>query len=151
MKTLLFYICILCLTGSCNIKTPVPESNLQKDLRLINIDDSTINSVVSYLLKNKFSNPFLKYKNVLETAEMPFFFSFSTDSIEIVKLDSIFTSKDIEYMQAQKKQFYKFKLIQSKFSYKTIISKDSLEHFNSYPYCYISCPIFNTYKGMFII
>lgn len=136
---------------SCNTKTPVPESRANNESRQINIDDSTVYSVVTYLFKNKSSNPFLKYEKVVETAEMPFFLSFSTDSIEIVKLDSIFTLKDLEYMQAQKKQFYKFKLDQSKFNYKTIISKDSLDLIKSYPYCYISFPVFNADKDKFII
>jgi len=151
MKTLLLHICVLFLTGSCNTKTPVSESIPSKDARQINIDDSTVYSVVSFLLKNKISNPFLKYEKVLESAGMPFFFSFSTDSIEIVKLDSVFTSRDMEYMQAQKKQFYKFKLDQAKFDYKTIISKDSLELAKSYPYCYISFPVFSADKNKFII
>ena len=151
MKTLVFHICILCLAGSCNTKTPVSASIPNSESRQVNIDDSTINSVVSYLLKNKSSNPFLKYKKVVETELMPFFFSFSTDSIEIVKLDSLFTSQDIEFMQTQKKQFYTFKLDQSKFDYKTIISKDSLELLRSYPYCYISSPVFNAKKDKFII
>ena len=151
MKSLLFHICILCLTSSCNTKTPVSASIPNSESRQVYIDDSTINSVVSYLLKNKSSNPFLKYKKVLETDGMPFFFSFSTDSIEIVKLDSIFTSKDLEFMQSQIKQFYTFKLDQSKLDYKTIISKDSLELLESYPYCHISSPVFNVKKDKFII
>ena len=139
------------MIGSCNTKTPVSESKPNNELRQISIDDSTVYSVVTYLFKNKSSNPFLKYEKVVETAEMPFFFSFSTDSLEIVRLDTIFTSKDLEYMQAQKKQFYKFKLNQSKFDYKTIISKDSLDLIKSYPYCYISFPVFNADKDKFII
>jgi hypothetical protein len=151
MKTLLFHICIVCLTASCNTKTPVLESNPSKEERQVNIDDSTVYSIVSYLLKHKNSNPFLKYQKVVESAEMPFFFSFSTDSIEIVKLDSIFTTKDIEYMQAQKRQFYKFRLSQARFNYKTIISKDSLELSTSYPYCYISFPVLSADNNKFII
>lgn len=54
-------------------------------------------------------------------------------------------------MQAQKRQFYKFKLDQAKFDYKTIISKDSLELAKSYPYCYISFPVFSADKNKFII
>lgn len=151
MKSLLFHICILCLTASCNTKKPAPENKPTYESTQINIDDSTVNSVVTYLFKNDSSNPFLKYENVLETAEMPFYLSFSTDSIEIVKLDSIFTSKDIEYMKAQKNQFFKFKLDQSKFEYKTFISKDSLDISKSYPYCYISFPVFTADKNKFII
>lgn len=152
MKSLLFHICILCLTGSCNTNTTVLENKPTNRSAQINIiDDSTVNSVVTFLFKNKSSNPFLKYEKVLETAEMPFYLSFSNDSIEIVKLDSIFTSKDLEYMQAQKNQFYQFKLDQSKFDYKTIISKDSLDLIKSYPYCYISFPVFNADKDKFII
>ena len=105
MKNLLFHICILFLTRSCNTKTSIPESKPNNESTQINIDDSTVYSAVTYLFKNKLSNPFLKYKKVLETAEMPFYLSFSTDSVEIVKLDSIFTSKDMEYMQAQKINF----------------------------------------------
>ncbi len=151
MRTLIFHIYILCLTASCNTKTPILEISPVNEARHINIDDSTVYSVVSYLLKNKIPNPFLKYEKVLESAEMPFFFSFSTDSLEIVKLDSIFTSKDIKYMQDQKKQFYKFKLDQAKFNYKTIISKDSLDLAKSYPYCYISFPVFSAGKDKFVI
>ncbi|MEO6315746.1 MAG: hypothetical protein ABIO53_12425 [Chitinophagaceae bacterium] len=151
MKTILFHICIVCLFATCNTRKPVLESSPDKQAGQINIDDSTVYPVVSYLLKNTNSNPFLKYEKVLESAEMPFFFSFSTDSIEIVKLDYIFTSKDMDYMQAQKRQFYKFKLDQAKFDYKTIISKDSLELAKSYPYCYISFPVFSADKNKFII
>ncbi len=151
MKSLLFHICILCLSGSCIKKTSVPESKPNNESRQVTIDDSTVYSVVTYLFKNKTSNPFLKYEKVVETAEMPFFFSFSTDSVEIVKLDSIFSSTDMEYMQAQKKQFYKFKLYQSKFNYKIILSKDSLDLIKSYPYCYISFPVFSADRDKFII
>jgi hypothetical protein len=57
----------------------------------------------------------------------------------------------MEYMQAQKRQFYNFKLDQSKFSNKTIISKDSLDLIKNYPYCYISFPVFNADKDKFIV
>ena len=139
------------MTCSCNTKTPTPESKLNNESRQINIDDLTVDSVLTYLFKNKSSNPFLKYDKVAESAGMPFFLSFYTDSIEIVKLDSIFTSTDFAYMRGQKTQFYKFKLDQSKFNYKTIISEDSLGLAKNYPFCYISFPVFNTNKDKFIL
>jgi hypothetical protein len=139
------------LIASCNTKKEVKEINHSNEPRQINIDDSTVYSVVTYLFKNKSSNPFLKYEKVLESAQMPFFFEFKNDSLEIVKLDSIFDSKDIEYMLTQKKQFYKFKLDQTKLDNKIIISIDSLELAKNYPYCYMSFPVFNARKDEFMI
>jgi len=151
MKILLFHICILCFLVSCNTETRDTKLNTTKEPRQIKIDDSTVYSVINYLFENKSSNPFLKYDKVLETAGMPFFFLFKNDSLKIVTLDTIFNSKDIEYMQTQRKQFNTFKLEQSKLINKTIISGDSTELFKNIPFCYISFPVFNTHKDKFII
>jgi len=151
MKALLIYSCFLCLTISCNTNTQERESSAIKEPKQITIDDSTVYSVLSYLLENKSSNPFLKYDKVVETAQMPFFFLFKNDSLKIVALDSIFNSRDIEYMLAQKEQFNKFKIEQSKLKNKIIISKDSDELPKNRRFCYISFPVFNANKDKFII
>lgn len=150
MRILLLAIFISGLIA-CKTKTGLAHIGLSNTAVQVNIDDSTVYSVVTYLFENKSSNPFLTYQKVAESAEMPFFFALKNDSLEIVKLDTIFNSKDIVYMQAQKWQFYKFKLDQNKLDNKIIIPKDSLGLAKNNPYCFISFPVFNIRRDKFII
>lgn len=151
IRTLLLQIFISCLLISCKPKTEQTEiSSVSSETHKL-ISDSTAYSVVKYLFEHKSSNPFLKYDKVVESAGMPFFFTFKGDSLQIVNSDSIFSSTDIEYMQAQKTQFYRFRLNQSKFDNKTIISKDSLKLTKNRSYCFISFPVFNLRHDKFMI
>lgn len=149
MRTFLIHICIFCFCVCCNTTTESPKHT--KEPEQVIIDDSTVYSVLNYLFENKSSNPFLKYDKVVETAQMPFFFLFKNDSLEISALDSIFNSRDIEYMLAQKEQFNKFKLEQPKLKNKIIILKDSIELAKNRQFCYISFPVFNADRDKFII
>lgn len=150
MKNQLLNICILCLVFSCNTVKEKTISDPKKTEDQLIVDDSTVYSVVNYLFTNKSSNPFLIYKKVEASAEIPLFI-FTNDSSEIEKVAGIFNAKDLEYMQTQKLQYSNFQLDQTKIKNRIIITTDSVEQQKNIPYCFISFPVFNAIKDKFII
>jgi len=147
---------LLCLTlwgCSCSYKSKIVNRDNTKVTSSDIIPDSLIYNAINFLIANKDANPDLLSKYLIDKQKMPFIFYFKEDSIELRKLDTLFTSKDIDFIFSQKKLFNDFKIDSSKIVGKIILLDDSIESKNSpiVSYSSISFPLFNLNKTIFIV
>jgi hypothetical protein len=115
------------------------------------IEDSVIYSAISYLLTDTTYNHFLKYEKLSEKWQIAFPFQLKDDSLELTKMDTIFSTKDVEFILTQKNMFYQFRVNGSKIGNRIIVPEDSLELSKNLPYSFITLPIFNMKKDKLII
>jgi hypothetical protein len=154
MKKILFYICIVLLSGSCVNNVRKEPGRKQVGMEQAN-DDSAIYAAINYLLDDSANNQFLKYQNLAEKASVAFPFQFKDDSLKLRSLNTIFTAKDMDFILDQKVAFYYFKIEHQKIKNKTVVPVDNLVDSPDFskvqPYSYISCPLFNIKKDKLII
>jgi hypothetical protein len=132
--------------GACN--SSGPSKNFETKAKEINSDTLAYDVIKSVLIdEEKTKN--IKTEFVLSKENMGFPFSFKEDSISLVRLDSLFSAKDIEYIFSQKKAFEAFALRAHSLQGKTLISADSIEKYKTY--ISIGLPLFNQAQNLAIV
>lgn len=132
--------------GACNYSGS--KKNIEVENRKNNTDTLVYDVIHSVLLDEEKARN-INTEFVLNKENMGFPFAFKDDSLQIVRLDSLFSKIDIEYIFSQKKAFEAFTLSSDVLQGKTLISVDSIEKFKTY--ISVSLPLFNKAKNLAIV